>query len=117
MDMDFISQLLQIVIMAIAPILAAAAVRWLMAKSADLKAEVEAATGYKLDAAIDIAIKAAEQLAASGQIASDDKKQIAIEIAENYLGQFGIKIDLLAIANGVEAAVWREFNSQKKAKK
>ena len=58
-----------------------------------------------------LAIAAAEQAGAANLI--NDKKKYALNIAEKWLSDAGIKIDLDLISAAIEAAVFAEFNRDK----
>lgn len=62
-----------------------------------------------LEQAAIVAVTAAEQAGLSGLI--KDKREYAFEIAEAWLKKNGITIDTDLIYAAIEAAVWKEFNS------
>ncbi|MEN6622180.1 MAG: phage holin, LLH family [Smithella sp.] len=64
-----------------------------------------------LEEAAKVAVIAAEQAGAAKLI--DDKKVYAMDIAERWLEQHGIHLDIELISAAVEAAVYRQFNYQK----
>lgn len=64
-----------------------------------------------LEEAAKIAVTAAEQAGAASLI--NDKKAYAMDIAERWLEQHGIHLDIELIGAAVEAAVYRQFNYQK----
>ena len=67
-----------------------------------------------LEEAAKIAVTAAEQAGAAELI--EDKKSYAMDIAERWLDQHGISIDIELIDAAIEAAVYQQFNSDKSVK-
>jgi len=66
-----------------------------------------------LEEAARVAVTAAEQAGAAKLIS--DKKAYAMDIAERWLEQHGIRLDIELIDAAVEAAVYRQFNAEKPA--
>jgi len=66
-----------------------------------------------LEEAAKIAVTAAEQVGAAKFI---DKKVYAMDIAERWLAEHGIMLDIELIDAAIEAAVYRQFNSAKSVK-
>ena len=62
-----------------------------------------------LEEAAKVAVTAAEQAGAAKLIS--DKKVYAMDIAERWLAEHGIHLDIELIDAAVEAAVYRQFNS------
>jgi len=77
----------------------------------EIKAKLTADQLVILQTAVDIGIKAAEQLDLAGAI--KDKKVEALRIAQNYLTAHGVKIDLATLDSAIEAAVYAAFNTGK----
>ena len=67
-----------------------------------------------LEEAAKVAVTAAEQAGAAKLIS--DKKVYAMDIAERWLEQHGIMLDIELIDAAIEAAVYRQFNSDKSVK-
>ena len=67
-----------------------------------------------LEEAAKVAVTAAEQAGAAYLI--NDKKAYAMDIAERWLEQHGIMLDIELIDAAIEAAVYKQFNSDKSAK-
>jgi hypothetical protein len=67
-----------------------------------------------LEEAAKVAVTAAEQAGAAKLIS--DKKVYAMDIAERWLEQHGIHLDIELIDAAVEAAVYKQFNSAKSVK-
>jgi len=66
-----------------------------------------------LEEAAKIAVTAAEQVGAAKFI---NKKVYAMDVAERWLEQHGIMLDIELIDAAIEAAVYKQFNSDKKVK-
>jgi hypothetical protein len=77
----------------------------------EIKAKLTADQLIILETAVDLGIKAAEQLDLNREI--NDKKVEALKIAQNYLDIHGVKIDLSVLDSAIEAAVYSAFNTGK----
>lgn len=117
-DMEFVSEVLQTLILALIPVLvpvlvSIAIIYWRKAK-VEIQAklsEIHAKAPVVYEAlmiAARIAVEAAEQLALSGKI--QEKKQFAIDFVENLLAQQGIKMDLDIISAAIESALLQTIN-------
>ncbi len=110
---DFLSQFLQNLLLALLPILAASAATWLLAKARQVWAQFKATKpdlATELESIARTVVMAAEQAGASQLI--KNKKDYAIQMAQNYLALKGLKIDLPLIDAAIEAAVYEVINSQ-----
>lgn len=108
--MDFLSKLVEGVLLALAPVMAGYIASWLIAKARMAWSEYKAQHvdyAYMLESIARIAVKAAEQ----AQIAEliEDKKSYAVQTVQAWLDEKGFKIDLLVIEAAIEAAVYDEF--------
>ena len=113
-DKDFVSQLLQTVILAAIPVLVPIMVSIAIAYWRKVKAEIQekAPVAYEaLKVAARIAVQAAEQLAMTGDI--QEKKRYAIDRVKLLLEGQGITMDIESISAAIEAAVLEQFNSHK----
>jgi hypothetical protein len=108
--MDFLSDVLQGVLVAILPVLATAATAaiaaWARKTWAEFKNENQVPAFYVEEIAR-IAVLAAEQAGAAGLI--QDRKEYAMTVAQTWLAQRGIKLDLAIISAAIEAAVYDEL--------
>jgi hypothetical protein len=112
-DLQFVSSLLQAVLLAILPVLAGALVNWAI-KAAKLKAsELDQQTLNTLTWLASTAVRAAEQANLAGYI--KDKKSFAMEYVETWLSGHGIQLDALVLSTAIEAAVMEEFGKAKLA--
>ena len=113
-DKDFVSQLLQTVILAAIPVVVPIMVSIAIAYWRKVKAEIQekAPVAYEaLKVAARIAVQAAEQLAMTGVI--QEKKRYAIDRVKLLLEGQGITMDIESISAAIEAAVLEQFNSHK----
>lgn len=106
-----ISAFLQALLILAAPfivgIVVAQAVRLTRTAWRELK-EHQPAAAAALEVAASLAVTAAEQAGLTGLI--ENKKQYALEIAQQYLAMRGIKLDLKLIDAAIESAVYVEIN-------
>lgn len=107
MNWDLISELLLKLSIAILPPLAAAATAYLIKAYQAKRAELTEKQQWMLDNVVQLAVKAAEQLYKSGEGAQ--KKEYAIGVAEAWLAQHKIKMDLHVLDAAIEAAVFDHF--------
>ncbi len=104
--MELISKALQAVLEAALPILVVAGASWLIGKTLEVFRKLKDTNPnlYEiLKAVSERAVLAAEQVYKSGQ--GEEKKQYALNTAEQYLKAKGIKLDLDVIDAYIEAAV------------
>jgi hypothetical protein len=110
MWMDFLSKVVEGVLLAIAPVLAAALASWLIAKVktawVDFK-EAQQVPAYLIEQIAEIVVKAAEQMKLAGLI--EEKKDYAVATAQLWLEEQGYKVDLAVIEAAIEAAVAEQF--------
>lgn len=105
---DILFQILQLALEALLPVLVAFIIRWVKGQIDIAKGKLNEQQQTILDAAVRIAVLAAEQLNLSGFV--ENKKAEAIKIAQAYLIAHGIDIDVQVLADMIEAAVMDEFN-------
>lgn len=113
--MNFVSLFLQNVLLAFASLAASFVAAWLLAKVksvwADLREKLSVQQADFLKQAALFAVQAAEQAGMGGLI--KDKKTYAVEVAQIWLANKGLTIDLELIAAAIEAAVLEQFNKDK----
>lgn len=107
MNWDLISELLLKLLIAILPPLAAAAAAYFVKAYQAKRAELDERQQWMLDTVVQVAVKAAEQLYSSGDGAQ--KKDYALGVAEAWLAQHKIKLDLHVLDAAIEAAVFDQF--------
>lgn len=114
MDSVFLNAYLQSFLMAAIPVvvpalaaLAIAGVRKLWSETQSRAPDV----AYYIREAAKIAVSAAEQSGAAGFV--KDKKEYALSLAEAWLAEQKITVDVLLIEAAIEAAVYDEINKPK----
>lgn len=109
---DFLFLLAQALLVVALPVLIAAAAFWLKQKGDEIKSKLSKDQLAALESIGSIAVRAAEQAGLTKQIAGGAaKKEYALEVAQNYLKSIGVKIDLSAVTNVIEAEVLKQFNN------
>ena len=109
---DFLFLLAQALLVVALPVLIAAAAFWLKQKGDEIKSKLSKDQLAALESIGSIAVRAAEQAGLTKQIAGGAaKKENALEVAQNYLKSIGVKIDLSAVTNVIEAEVLKQFNN------
>ena len=111
---DFLSALLQNLILAFAPVLASLITAWLIAQIKLVWQKAQNARPDLMDQlewAARTAVSAAEQAGAAKLI--EDKREYAIGVAGMWLNSKGLNVDIEMIEAAIEAAVWSEINSSK----
>lgn len=111
---DIVSAVLQSVLGYVLPLLAVSLTGLVVAKIRETWRRIEMKQPdltYEVMKVTRLAIAAAEQAGAANLI--NDKKKYALNIAEKWLSDAGIKIDLDLISAAIEAAIFAEFNRDK----
>ncbi len=108
----FLFLLAQALLVVALPVLIAAAAFWLKQKGDEIKSKLSKDQLSALESIGSIAVRAAEQAGLTKQIAGGAaKKEYALEVAQNYLKSIGVKVDLTAVTNVIEAEVLKQFNN------
>ena len=108
--MEVISQILEVILAAVLPILAVYVAQYLKALVGKYLAEAEAQYPDIFSVVEMVAaqvVAAAEQAGAAGFI--DSKIDYALELAEKWLAEYDFDIDLDLIRAAIEAEVKRQF--------
>ena len=102
------------VVTAVVPVLVKLLADWVQAHVAEVMNEIDQDLRYVIDEAVRIAVSAAEQsgLAKLIKNEAEEKKRFACEVAERYLAQYGVVVDLDVLADLIEAEVLRQFNRE-----
>ena len=108
-DLVYIGQLLQALILATVPVLAGAGTKWLVEKARLEKAKLTQEQQYALDLFVKTVVYAAEQMHAKQYIIS--KLDWATARVQEWLTRNKIFMDASEIRTNIEAAVYTEFNS------
>jgi len=104
----FAEQFMSVVLPVLVSALAVLAVAKIKQVVANIKSKLSEEMAWALDEAVVAAVNAAEQANLAGFIT--DKKEYAIDVAQEWLEFRGFKIDLAVIVAKIEAAVWTELN-------
>jgi len=111
--MEFLSKVVQGILLAIAPVLAAYVTSWVIAKARMMWAAFKAENNnyaFILEELAHIVVKAAEQSEMAEHIT--EKKDYAVQTLQLWMEAQGYNVDLAVIEAAIEAAVYDEFNKQ-----
>lgn len=109
---SFLQKLLELVIVPLVLGVIGLAGAWLMQKIKEARAKLTNEQNWIIDNVIDSAVLAAEQVGLNEEIT--DKQIYAIDVAEKALASRGIKLELDEIVARIEAAVFAQFNRNRK---
>jgi hypothetical protein len=109
-DLKYISELVQAILLATLPVLAAQGSAYLLKAYQVKRSELETNQRWMLDNVVQIAVTAAEQVYKNGD--GEDKKAYALSIAEKYLKSKGLEIDLAIVSAHIESAVYEQIKKQ-----
>jgi len=104
----FAQKFLEIVLPVLATLLAGLVVAFITKVINEIKAKLTDQQLFYINTAVNTAILAAEQVNLKGELI--DKKEYALSVAEAWLAEKGIKVDLHVLADLIEAAVYEKFN-------
>lgn len=110
---EFLSKFAEAVLLAAVPVVVPLVVGWLVSQVQIARARLASELPdlyWVLNNAAKLAVDAAEQAGIAKLIT--DKKRYAIEVAELYLAEKGIDIDIELIDAAIEAAVLNEFGEK-----
>lgn len=107
----FLQKFLEIVLPVLATALAGLVVAWITKIVNQVKSKLSQEAQWYIEQAVTSAVLAAEQLNLSGKI--EDKKDYALQVAEQWLAEKKIKIDLAKLSDLIEAEVMSQFNRDK----
>ena len=109
--LDFVFGLLQLALEAALPVLVVMLIAWVRVQVKAGFAKLEPNVQLILQEAARIAVLAAEQMNLAGQL--DEKLDFAVGIAQSFLNEHGVELELDLIIAAIEAAVMDEFNRDK----
>ena len=109
----FLNLAAQAVLILALPILMAALFQWLRQRGAEFRSRQAIQQQQFIDAAISMAVRAAEQSGSSGQLmgGAQAKKAFAIKAAQEYLNRLGLELDVTGLATLLESEVHKQFSS------
>jgi len=104
---DFLFSVAQVFLEIAIPILVVFVIKWVKAKISQAEAWInqEPDLHYLLEMIMPMVVKAAEQQFGDGE----EKLQYAVNLANMYLHEHGVDIDIEMVVAAVEAAVMEEF--------
>lgn len=108
---DFLSLLAQGLLVVALPIVIAAAIQHLRVMTNRLKADMSQEQQQAIDRAVSIGVQFAERVGLLEKLVSSEKRKRAIEVAEKFLAERGVKIDLDKLTTLIEAEVQRQFHN------
>ncbi len=110
---SFLSILASGVLLLALPIVIAVLFQWLRQKNAEFRSHLTAQQQQFIDAGVGVAVRAAEQMGLSQQLAGggQGKKAFALKTAQDYLNRLGVQIDVNELATLVEAEVRKQFSN------
>jgi hypothetical protein len=104
---DFLSLLAQGLLIVALPIVIAAAIQHLRVMTSRLDQERQQAISW----AVSIAVQFAERAGLLEKLIGPEKRKRAIEIAQNFLAERGVKIDLEMLITLIEAEVQKQYHN------
>ena len=108
-DLNYVGQLLQALILAVVPVLLGSATKWAIEKAKLEKARLTNEQQWALDVFIKTVVYAAEQMQLSGII--NGKLEYAEGQVQAWLNRNKIYLDASEIRARIEATVFSEFNN------
>jgi hypothetical protein len=110
---SFLSILASGVLLLALPIVIAVLFQWLRQKNAEFRSHLTVQQQQFIDAGVGVAVRAAEQMGLSQQLAGggQGKKAFALKTAQDYLNRLGVQIDVNELATLVEAEVRKQFSN------
>jgi hypothetical protein len=106
-DMDLVSSLVQKILEAVLPVIALQVVAYLYNLFQEQRAKLSDGQRWLLDQGIDVAIMAAEKLYKSGE--GEKKKEYALKVAQEWIAQYGLKLNLTLLEAQIESRVLSQF--------
>jgi hypothetical protein len=93
------------------PIVIAAAIQHLRVMTNRLKANMSQERQDTIDWAVRAGVQFAERVGLLEKLASSEKRKRAIEVAQKFLAERGVKIDLDSLITLIEAEVQKQFHN------
>jgi hypothetical protein len=107
---NFLSLLAQGLLVIGLGVLIPLAFQYVRTLSHQLESKLTADQQQTIDRAVGVAVKAAEQIGGIDGLIGPQKKQQAIQIAQSFLAERGIKLDVGKLVNLIEAEVQTQFS-------
>jgi hypothetical protein len=108
---DFLSLLAQALLVIALPIVIAAAIQHIRAMTTKMRADMSQEKQQAIDRAVSIGVQLAERAGVLEKLIGPEKRKRAIEVAEKFLAERGVKVDLDSLATLIEAEVQKQLNN------
>lgn len=108
---DFLSLLAQGLLIVALPFVIAAAIQHLRVMTGRLKSQMSQDRQDAIEQAVRIGVQFAERVGLLEKLVSTEKRKRAIETAQKFLAERGVKIDLDQLVTLIEAEVQRQFHN------
>lgn len=108
---DFLTILAEGLLIIALPIAIAAAFQYARLLGARVRGQLDENQRVTVDRAVTIAVQAAEQVGIWQKLIGPDKREHAIQVAQRFLDERGIKIDIERLVDLIEAEVLRQFSN------
>ncbi|MBN1312107.1 MAG: hypothetical protein JXB30_11875 [Anaerolineae bacterium] len=108
---DFLSLLAQALLVIALPIVIAAGIQHLRVMTKQLRSQMDQERQQAIDRAVSIAVQLAERAGLVEKLISSEKRKHAIELAEEFLAERGVTLDLDKLVTLIEAEVQKQFHS------
>jgi hypothetical protein len=107
----FLSLLAQALLVIALPIVIAAGIQHLRVMTKQLRSQMNQEQQQAVDRAVSMAVQLAERAGLLEKLIGPEKRKRAIELAEEFLAERGVKLDLDKLATLIEAEVQKQFHS------
>ncbi len=108
---DFLSLLAQGLLVVALPIVIAAAIQHLRVMTTRLKSDMSQERRDTIDWAVRVGVQFAERVGLLEKLVSSEKRKRAVEVAQKFLADRGVKIDVDSLVTLIEAEVQRQFHN------
>lgn len=108
---DFLSLLSELLLIIALPIVIAAAIQHLRVMTGKLKAKIGEEEWEAVVSTVKTAVRVAEQAGLLEGLFGEEKRQKAVEVAQDFLDERGVSIDVGKLATLVEAEVLTQFHN------
>jgi len=108
---DFLSLLSELLLIVALPIVIAAAIQHLRVMTGKLKAKIGTDEWEAVVSTVQTAVRVAEQAGLLEGLIGEEKRQKAIDVAQDFLDERGVSVDVGKLAALVEAEVLTQFHN------
>jgi hypothetical protein len=107
---QFLSRLADLLLLIALPIVIAAAFQHFRTMAAQLRTESTGQQQTIIDLAVQMAVRAAEQVGRWQDLIGVEKKEYALQAAQRFLDARGVHLDVKLLSDLIESEVLRQFN-------